>query len=611
MKLAQAAAAAAAALAALADSPLAAGTSASAYANVDGVAGVKIEAFHAAWNVPEVDYFALLEEDQGGAEEEQIRGMRRALAEHGIVAISGVPGIDELRQEAFSLATDCLPNLQDSAHVELDDGTQRLSIGARTVAHAMKDWESPALLASTHPSCVALRGIGRKLRRAVQLAQQMFLARVDQVCQTSEKSIDFFVARATSSGDDGFTSVRDLIDAGSQLEHMHVYSRSQHKSTDEHGGTSAALDLHEDAGLFILFVPAVNFGKSASAADGFTLELASGERVTPVFPRDGNTIVLMIGAAFERLVNPRSRVPLRAMPHELHVSHGSTRAWFGKMFLPPADALYTAENQTFASVHAAQIDAVRAQPAKTASMGCTDVFAYATDQSSGCKNDELYCWMKCMPKPTCDTHKQARCVHPNGDPWDVTTHCTECKPRCVAEHHNHTVQGNDFCNGQGTVMFMERIVGWADQDEACVVLLFQVFTLDTRLKFVVGMIAVFAFGIATEFLGLARRNVEKRERSKPFSITGTLLRGCMHFTQLAFAYVAMLFAMTYSLPIMTSIVAGLTTGHVLFNMRQPVSEHIEPCCAITCDETASTSSSEAGNSTTLSDPLLTENRHQC
>ena len=41
----------------------------------------------------------------------------------------------------------------------------------------------------------------------------------------------------------------------------------------------------------------------------------------------------------------------------------------------------------------------------------------------------------------------------------------------------------------------------------------------------------------------------------------------------------MLVAMTYSLELFVCVVLGLIIGHAIFNMKQPVGESIDPCCA--------------------------------
>ena len=53
----------------------------------------------------------------------------------------------------------------------------------------------------------------------------------------------------------------------------------------------------------------------------------------------------------------------------------------------------------------------------------------------------------------------------------------------------------------------------------------------------------------------------------------------MFGVNLALGYMAMLVAMTYSLELFACIVLGLIIGHAVFNMKQPVGESIDPCCA--------------------------------
>ena len=56
------------------------------------------------------------------------------------------------------------------------------------------------------------------------------------------------------------------------------------------------------------------------------------------------------------------------------------------------------------------------------------------------------------------------------------------------------------------------------------------------------------------------------------------LRGVLYFCQVGLGYLAMLVAMTYSTLLFFVILFGFSTGHVLFNINQPVPENAEPCC---------------------------------
>ena len=48
---------------------------------------------------------------------------------------------------------------------------------------------------------------------------------------------------------------------------------------------------------------------------------------------------------------------------------------------------------------------------------------------------------------------------------------------------------------------------------------------------------------------------------------------------LVLGYLAMLVAMTYSVELFLCVVLGLMAGHAFFNVKQPVGETIDPCCA--------------------------------
>ena len=67
--------------------------------------------------------------------------------------------------------------------------------------------------------------------------------------------------------------------------------------------------------------------------------------------------------------------------------------------------------------------------------------------------------------------------------------------------------------------------------------------------------------------------------------------------QITFGYLAMLMAMTYSTIMFVSVVAGLTTGHVLFASNVPVGEHADACCSFMENEVQNNE---------ISEPLLNE-----
>jgi hypothetical protein len=117
-----------------------------------------------------------------------------------------------------------------------------------------------------------------------------------------------------------YPTVSSLLSTANHLEHFHVYSKSV--STE----TTAALDWHTDAGLFLAFVPAMNC--AASIADkAFYFKDAQGLTTRAIFQPD--TIVFMLGAGAEHWLTQSASTQLKATKHAVQMQAGSERAWYG------------------------------------------------------------------------------------------------------------------------------------------------------------------------------------------------------------------------------------------------------------------------------------------
>jgi len=66
------------------------------------------------------------------------------------------------------------------------------------------------------------------------------------------------------------------------------------------------------------------------------------------------------------------------------------------------------------------------------------------------------------------------------------------------------------------------------------------------------------------------RKGKKRKRGSIIALFGL---------NIAFGYLAMLVAMTYSIELFICMVVGLVLGHAIFNTTAPVGESVDPCCA--------------------------------
>jgi len=486
--------------------------------------------------------------------------VRSALEALGILAIEGVPELETIRQKTAIAAKACLR--EDGArhgthHALFPDGSSRVSVALHSSLQKGEDdavsSESWGSLEKLDVACGEFEAALEELRALVKVVEVALI-------RNANGSFPLESAIQRKGFEENISSIEDLVKHGETLEHYHVYRKV---SRIDAGNVADALTLHKDAGLFILFIPAVGF--PGTAADGFKIQNPEGRVVRPKFPNDGNVVVLMLGASFEALVGPK------AVPHALSIGPGITRAWYGKMFLPPNDTLLRDGVGTFGELQ-------RDFKSRQSNLCGSATFNIVGEQSNSCAEDELFCWMQCMKKPNnCALSDKIECTSSDGTPWNEKDHCMDCLPRCSASKNSSK---GKFCNGMGTTMYMDRVHILAGPEDACVVLLFVM--LDTPVKFIVGMAVVFVFGVMIEGGHWLKRGLSKDSPKIAFI--------AIHFLQLTAAYIAMLFAMTMSIPIMLSVVAGLVTGHFSFNFGSLSNKTRvqEPCCEFTSEDEIST-----------------------
>lgn len=156
-----------------------------------------------------------------------------------------------------------------------------------------------------------------------------------------------------------YTSVRDVVGASKNLEHMHVYSRDDSiDDTDEimDGANSGdALQLHTDAGLFLSFIPARSCSGFENTPDHSfkVLDTHDGQLKVAVFPQDVPSVAIMLGIGAEQWLNidQEQNFNLKATRHKVSMKNGDRRAWYGMMHLVPDTAIvHVAPQRTFADM---------------------------------------------------------------------------------------------------------------------------------------------------------------------------------------------------------------------------------------------------------------------
>ena len=274
--------------------------------------------------------------------------LRKALQLDGAVAVTRVPGLASAREQALLSVARCTASSPSSAEeIVLADGTSRRSLGTRTL-HGVAE---PLLGCDTDDAAAALRALVDQLAR-----------RFLRALQPLQRGGSALLAERGRS----YASLEAVADAGEQLEHFHAYRPAQPAQPAQPAMEKAeAVPLHTDAGLFIAIVPAL-YAASATQApgaqrtplvaianpeaddvqEGFCVQRWDGATAKVDPASEAGSLVFVVGDGWSQWLNPQLSTPLRAAPHRMTMPHrlGAmqlhlTRVWYGRMYLPPADAV--------------------------------------------------------------------------------------------------------------------------------------------------------------------------------------------------------------------------------------------------------------------------------
>ena len=142
---------------------------------------------------------------------------------------------------------------------------------------------------------------------------------------------------------------------------------------------------------------------------------------------------------------------------------------------------------------------------------------------ANCQKGEAYCWMSCMEVPQpCQPYDQHRselqCKNPKNN---VTCRLQKndtgaMDPGCAWQCNNKPVPyKSDFCNG-AMDMLMSGFEGAGEPSNPCVILFFEAWTLDTRVKFGFACVGVALLGFTVEAVIALRRKFSTQRRLSPF-----------------------------------------------------------------------------------------------
>lgn len=403
------------------------------------------------------------------------------------------------------------------------------------------------------------------------------------------------------------------------------------------------LDFHTDAGLFIAMTTGLYASEKGDhlpdEKNGLYLQLMSGS-VVEVHTKE-DALIIMVGDGGTRWLAPLMGSSLRAAPHSLRVAsptqQAHSRTWFGKMYLPPADALLPISKQGGNHVAPLQYDMYRQMERQHLSTSPTSSAADSTgttheslpsacghklpvstaSHGSGGNNHNhnhmassyshlvgndlcgatdgtgVMCWTQCMSVADLPCGTEAECVDTaTGEVVDGNIMCPSdhenCELQCVEANDPNSINGtdyyDDYCWGNGVTMYMsgfKSLSGSHQGKTECINLFFEEWTLDNKSVFAAACIGVFFLGISIEVLVLLRRVMFSNMPKSPIR---DILMVILHGTNVVLSYFIMLVAMTYNVELFSMAVAGLTVGYMLFNLAEPPRHKTDPCCSLGHEE---------------------------
>ena len=265
----------------------------------------------------------------------------RILSTIGILKISDVPNLSEAQHDIFRSLPSCLSQTYDDPHntndeifeTIMEDGTRRLSIGAKT-----ENGKNNNFIDNCGKSSNKLQNIvdfsTRKLFEALDLSYSL----------SSGKSATNDHSNYIMKPYHNFT---DLMKKGEHIEHLHSFYNTKTKGDELTNSfeQNLSMKMHTDLGLLIAMTTGY-YSVSNTISDekrGLFITLPSDE-IVHFDENDLGTsdLIIMIGKGASDWLEPKSGVRMRAVPHALLVDLGNdlqaTRSWYGKMFQPPLDA---------------------------------------------------------------------------------------------------------------------------------------------------------------------------------------------------------------------------------------------------------------------------------
>jgi hypothetical protein len=381
-----------------------------------------------------------------------------ALKEVGMVSITDIPSWN--KQALLETLERCVSANQvpDASYV-FSDGTIRRTLATRSVAGDSEPLFDDNAAKEFQSDCMdRLEQESRAFRHVVQDVTEAVAARLKELMVQENGNTAAILHDA--SGEQHF-DLQEVVNQGEHLEHLHCYYKHLSNEDTPKDASGATINWHTDQGLMLFFTPGQRNGE---ATDGFFIQLADGSAVEVEFDGTHDDLVVMLGDGVHQYVNPvlkesgSESVQLRAVPHELRltaITKGTPmdgappRLWYGRMVLPPPQALHPSSARTFQEMRSSMIN----KDPEALQLGCASHHQIARELADGedggddsgkhtlhCNNaTSSLCWHECMnytdydvsPEICEESDLSLGCVNDEGLLWIDAIHNPAFMLGCV------------------------------------------------------------------------------------------------------------------------------------------------------------------------------------
>ena len=351
----------------------------------------------------------------------------KAIPSVGMISVTDIPGFSRTKEDVMAVLHECAVKSSATQEHVFHDGTRRLTMATHTVPGGVQTIDH----ASNSEACEKFNKAGSVFRATVASVTQVFADRlVDFFFNTEETQQEPLLTTAKKYP---FPTIAEVVENGEHLEHFHSYQKLSETQEE-------TIELHTDQGLFIAFTP----GRMVSQQDSslkqtgltsdFFIKTQDGSTVNVQF-EDQDDLVFMLGDGVNQYINNRlPKNKMRATPHTLLMKpHEATesRVWYGRMVLPPVDAIHPTLDMSFGDLRQSMIDASLTDTnQEILGLGCSANQVGRELSETTCEGNTLYCWHRCMdatefgvsPEICADRSLEMLCVNPREQISDGNEH---------------------------------------------------------------------------------------------------------------------------------------------------------------------------------------------